>query len=141
MTEGNPTNVVLCEGFKVNYLAFTAYTVFPFLACSVTGLIALYIQFWKGHIPTRVVAPQLDPKSVLLDPIGAIVGGVALYIDLIITGTGFVGIPPRISADTGVSAWMVPLPAADIVESNLRSCLGSGEGEEECPNAKTESWP
>lgn len=90
--EGNPTNVVLCEGFQVNYLAFTAYTVFPFLACSVTGLISLYIQFWKGHIPRRVVAPQLDPKSVLLDPIGAIVGGIALLITLIlITGMGFAG--------------------------------------------------
>jgi len=113
LTEGNPTNVVLCEGFQVSYLAFTAYTVFPFLACSVTGLIALYIQFWKGHIPTRVVAPQLDPKSVLLDPIGAIVGGIALLITLIlITGTGFAGTAPRISVDVGVSAWMVSLPAA-----------------------------
>jgi Na+/H+ antiporter NhaD/arsenite permease-like protein len=111
--EGNPTNVVLCEGFQVNYLAFTAYTVFPFLACSVTGLIALYLQFWKGHIPRRVVAPQLDAKSVLLDPIGAIVGGVALLITLIlITGMGFAGTQPHISADKGVSAWMVSLPAA-----------------------------
>lgn len=111
--EGNPTNVVLCEGFQVNYLAFTAYTVFPFLACSATGLIALYIQFWKGHIPRRVVAPQLDPKSVLLDPIGAIVGGIALLITLIlITGMGFAGTQPHISADKDVSAWMVSLPAA-----------------------------
>ena len=67
---------------------------FPFLACSATGLIALYIQFWKGHIPTRVSAPQMDPKSVLLDPIGAIVGSTALLVTLvIITGTGFAGSP------------------------------------------------
>ena len=89
---GNPTNVVLCEGFGVNYLAFTAYTVFPFLACSVTGLIALYIQFWKGHIPRKVTAPQVDPKSVLLDSVGAVVGSITLLVTLmVITGTGFVG--------------------------------------------------
>ena len=93
LTTGNPTNVVLCEGFKVNYLAFTAYTISPFLASSVAGLIALYIQFWNGHIPMRVTAPQMDPRSVLLDPIGAIVGSIALLVTLIIiTGTGLAGI-------------------------------------------------
>jgi Na+/H+ antiporter NhaD/arsenite permease-like protein len=84
--------VVLCEGFKVSYLAFTAYTVFPFLACSVVGFIALYIQFHMNHIPKKVGAPQVDPKSVLLDPVGAIVGSITLLVTLIlITGTGFVG--------------------------------------------------
>jgi Na+/H+ antiporter NhaD/arsenite permease-like protein len=113
LTEGNPTNVVLCEGFGINYLAFTAYTVFPFLACSVAGLVALYIQFWKGHIPTRVTAPQMDPKAVLLDPIGAIVGSVALLVTLIlITGTGFAGISSHSCAEIGVSAWMISLPGA-----------------------------
>ena len=93
LTIGNPTNVVLCEGFKVNYLAFTAYTISPFLASSIAGLIALYIQFWKGHIPSRVTAPQMDPRNVLLDPVGAIVGTIALLVTLIIiTGTGFAGI-------------------------------------------------
>jgi Na+/H+ antiporter NhaD/arsenite permease-like protein len=92
LTQGNPTNVVLCEGFNVNYLAFSAYTIFPFMTCSLIGLFALYVQFWKGHIPTRVTAPQMDPMSVLLDPIGAIVGSVALLLTLIIiTGTGFAG--------------------------------------------------
>jgi Na+/H+ antiporter NhaD/arsenite permease-like protein len=92
LIKGNPTNVVLCEGFGVNYLAFTAYTVLPFLACSVTGLVALYIQFWRNHIPKRVVAPQMDPKSVLLDPVGAIVGASALLLALaLVTGLVFLG--------------------------------------------------
>ena len=77
----------------MNYLTFTGYTVFPLLACSATGLVALYIQFWKAHIPVRVAAPQIDPKSGLLDPVEAIVGSAALLVTLvIITGTGFVGI-------------------------------------------------
>ena len=84
---------MLCEGFKISYLGFSAYTIFPFLACSFAGIMALYIQFWKNHIPRRVTAPQMDPKSVLLDPIGAIVGTTALLVTLIIiTGTGFAGI-------------------------------------------------
>jgi len=103
LTTGNPTNVVLCEGFKVNYLAFTAYTFFPFLGCSVAGLMALYIQFTKNHIPKKVTAPQVDPKSVLLDPVSAIVGSIGLLITLaLITGTGF----------AGLSAWMISMPAA-----------------------------
>jgi hypothetical protein len=58
-------------------------------------LIALYIQFWKHYIPVQVRSPQLDPRSVLLDPIGAIVGSVSLLITLVlITGTGFAGCPP-----------------------------------------------
>jgi Na+/H+ antiporter NhaD/arsenite permease-like protein len=87
------TNVVVCQGFSIKPLIFTAYTIFPFLACSVTGLTALYIQFWKTHIPLTVKSPQLDPKSVLLDPVGAIVGSIALLMTLIlITGISFAGI-------------------------------------------------
>lgn len=89
---GNPTNVVLCEGFNVNYLAFTAYTVFPFLACSVAGFIGLWLQFWRGYIPKTVSSRYMDPKSVLLDPIGALVGSIALLTTLVlITGTGYAG--------------------------------------------------
>jgi len=113
LIQGNPTNVVLCEGFQVNYLAFTAYTVLPFLACSITGLMALYIQFSKNHIPRRVTAPQSDPRTVLLDPIGAIVGGVALLVTLVlITGTGFAGTSYVDHAYKGLSAWMISLPSA-----------------------------
>ena len=92
MVTGNPTNVVLCEGFNVNYLAFTAYTVFPFLACSVAGFIALWLQFWRGYIPKTVSSRYMDPKSVLLDPVGALVGSIALLTTLVlITGTGYAG--------------------------------------------------
>jgi hypothetical protein len=76
----------------VNYLVFSAYTVFPFIACSVAGIVGLWIQFQKGHIPVRVTATTIDPRSVLLDPIGAIFGSLWLLVTLIlITGTGFAG--------------------------------------------------
>jgi hypothetical protein len=92
LIQGNPTNVVLCQGFQISYLAFSAYTVFPFLACSVTGLVGLYLQFSKSHLPTRVTVPQTDPKSVLLDPVSAVVGSIALLATLaLVIGTGFKG--------------------------------------------------
>lgn len=86
--------MVLCEGFEVNYLVFSAYTVFPFIACSVTGYLALYLQFHKHHIPRTVTATTVDPRTALLDPLGAILGSIWLLVTLIlITGTGFAGTP------------------------------------------------
>ncbi|KAJ3726886.1 hypothetical protein C8R42DRAFT_694409 [Lentinula raphanica] len=88
---GNITNVVVCEGFAINNVAFTAYTIFPFLACCVACFLALAIQFRdKKHIPPRLRATErLDPKSVLRDPEGAIVGslffGTCLVVIIIVS--------------------------------------------------------
>jgi len=83
---GNPTNVVICEGFRVNNAAFTAYTILPFLACSVTCFIALGAQFHKSkYLPrTLEVSDDLDVCSVLLDPIGAWVGSLLLGTCLVV---------------------------------------------------------
>ncbi|KAJ3820565.1 hypothetical protein F5880DRAFT_1615474 [Lentinula raphanica] len=83
---GNITNVVVCEGFAINNVAFTAYTIFPFLACCVACFLALAIQFRdKKHIPPRLRATErLDPKSVLRDPEGAIVGSLFFATCLVV---------------------------------------------------------
>ncbi|KAF9043069.1 hypothetical protein BJ165DRAFT_1529196 [Panaeolus papilionaceus] len=47
---GNPTNVVICEGFRVNNAAFTAYTILPFVACTVTSFIVIFLQFWAADV-------------------------------------------------------------------------------------------
>ncbi|CAA7262486.1 unnamed protein product [Cyclocybe aegerita] len=77
---GNPTNVVICEGFRVNNAAFTAYTILPFLACITVCFIALAAQFHKSkYLPRRLnVAGDLDVRAVLLDPRGAWVGSLLL---------------------------------------------------------------
>lgn len=77
---GNPTNVVICEGFSVNNAAFTAYTIFPFLACTVTCFIALAIQFRdKKYISRKFsVATSLNVRAALRDPVGAWVGSILL---------------------------------------------------------------
>lgn len=99
---GNPTNVVLCEGFNLGYLAFSAWTVTPFLGCAVAAYITLLILF-RNNVPKVIVAPELKPKEVLIDPFGAKVGTVLLLTCLVvIIGVSFVG----------VDVWEIALPFA-----------------------------
>ena len=102
---GNPTNVVICEGFAVNNVGFTAYTILPFLGCSLSCFIALAIQFRHvKYVPRKVnVAVDLDVRAVLRDPIGACVGGVLLGTCLIII---------IIVSFFKVEVWMISLPCA-----------------------------
>ena len=81
---GNPTNVVICEGFRVNNAAFTAYTILPFIACSLACYGALAFQFCNAnHVPpTFAVKGKLNPRDALRDPVSAIVGGILLLICL-----------------------------------------------------------
>ncbi|KAF8154813.1 hypothetical protein B0H34DRAFT_718013 [Crassisporium funariophilum] len=83
---GNPTNVVICEGFRINNAAFTAYTILPFLACSLFCFVALALQFHKSkYLPRKLnVSGDLDVRAVLLDPIGAWVGSLLLGSCLVV---------------------------------------------------------
>ncbi|KAJ3987436.1 hypothetical protein F5890DRAFT_782035 [Lentinula detonsa] len=83
---GNPTNVVVCEGFAINNVAFTAYTILPFLACNFVCFLALALQFRdKKHIPRKLrTTGRLDPRSVLRDPGGALVGSLILGTCLVV---------------------------------------------------------
>ncbi|ORY78670.1 hypothetical protein BCR37DRAFT_350220 [Protomyces lactucae-debilis] len=99
---GNPTNVVLCEGFELGYLDFTAWTAIPFIFTAVAGYLTLLLEFRK-HIPKEIIAPDLDPRSVLIDPFGAKVGAALILICLIvIIGVSF----------AGVEVWEIALPFA-----------------------------
>ena len=77
---GNPTNVVICEGFGINNVVFSAYTIFPFFACIIFGFVALFFQFRDDKHIKRALSTedQKDPARFLLDPIGAWVGGALL---------------------------------------------------------------
>lgn len=99
---GNPTNVVLCEGFNLGYLAFSAWTIIPFVGCAVAAYITLLIIF-RNKVPKVIVAPELKPKEVLIDPFGAKVGTILLLTCLVvIIGVSFVG----------VDVWEIALPFA-----------------------------
>ena len=104
---GNPTNVVICEGFSVNNVGFSAYTVLPFLACSLTSLITLGIQFHRDKYIQRKlnVSGNLDVRAVLLDPIGACVGGALLGTCLIVI---------IVVSFFKIDVWKISLPFAGL---------------------------
>lgn len=102
---GNPTNVVICEGFSVNNAAFTAYTILPFIACSIFCFLALGGQYRnKKYVPRKLNhAADLDARSVLLDPIGACVGSFMLGSALILC---------LVVSFFGIDVWKISLPFA-----------------------------
>ncbi|KAJ3892119.1 hypothetical protein GG344DRAFT_46031 [Lentinula edodes] len=102
---GNPTNVVVCEGFAINNAAFTAYTILPFLACNFVCFLALSFQFRdKKHIPRKLRATgTLNPRSVLRDPGGALVGSLLLGTCLVVI---------IIVSFFKVDVWKISLPFA-----------------------------
>ncbi|TRM66936.1 hypothetical protein BD626DRAFT_484251 [Schizophyllum amplum] len=125
---GNPTNVVICEGFGVNNVAFTAYTILPFVACCTCGLLALGFQFRDAtHIPRRLERQAyLDPKDVLHDPFGAWVGASMLGACLLVI---------IVVSFFHIDVWMVSLPFAlgklvfDIIWDHYRYSRGDFSNE------------
>ena len=120
---GNPTNVVICEGFRINNAAFTAYTILPFIACCVACYAALAFQFRSSkYVPRKLHAPShLNPRDVLRDPIGAWFGSILLVICLAVV---------IVLSFFHIDVWKIVLPFAaakfvfDIVWDNHRYTSG-----------------
>ncbi|KAJ2925317.1 hypothetical protein H1R20_g11756, partial [Candolleomyces eurysporus] len=102
---GNPTNVVICEGFRINNAAFTAYTILPFVACSIACYLVLMLQYRnEKHVPRKLkVSGHLNPREVLRDPVSAIFGSIWLAICLIVV---------IVLSFFHVDVWKVVLPFA-----------------------------
>ncbi|KAJ3317346.1 hypothetical protein HDV06_001692 [Boothiomyces sp. JEL0866] len=67
---GNPTNVVICEGFHFGYLTFTAYMIGPFIACSLVCFLVLWFQFkW---IPGKSIVAV--PSEIQMENLNQIEG-------------------------------------------------------------------
>ncbi|KAJ7624990.1 hypothetical protein DFH06DRAFT_1444662 [Mycena polygramma] len=102
---GNPTNVVVAQGFGINFAAFTLYTILVFLACSVVCYLALIIQFRDvKHIP-REMKPieKLDVRQALRDPVSAFVGSVLLFCCIVVI---------LVVSFFNVDVWKISLPFA-----------------------------
>ncbi|KAL0069158.1 hypothetical protein AAF712_003844 [Marasmius tenuissimus] len=104
---GNLTNVTICEGFRINNVAFTAYTIMPFIGCIVTAYFVLAGQFLAtGKIPRRLQqVGHLNPRGVLRDPVGAWVGGCLLGTCLVLV---------IVLSFFDVDVWMITLPFAVV---------------------------
>ncbi|KAI6044635.1 hypothetical protein EDC04DRAFT_2641362 [Pisolithus marmoratus] len=128
---GNPTNVVICEGFSINSAAFTAYTLLPFIACNTVCYGALVSQYRsQQHIPRRLhTRVENDPLWVLHDPTSAWVGSILL-------GAAFVSC--LVVSVFEIDVWKISLPLAiakfifDIAWDHYKFSRGmvpdSGEG-------------
>ena len=89
----------------MNNAAFTAYTILPFVACSICCFIALGVQFHDPkYVPRKLNhATNLDVRSVLRDPVSAWVGSFMLGTTLILC---------LVVSFFGIDVWMISLPFA-----------------------------
>lgn len=102
---GNPTNVVICEGFRIQNAAFTAYTILPFIACSATCLLVLFIQYRasKDWMPLLQKDEKFNVRADITDPVGAVVGSILL---------GGCLITALVVSFLNVDVWKITLPFA-----------------------------
>jgi len=102
---GNPTYVVICEGFGINNAAFTAYTILPFVACNVFCFVALALQFKDSkYVPRKLnITGQLNVREALQDPVGAVVGSIILCSCLIVV---------LVLSFLHIDVWKITLPFA-----------------------------
>lgn len=104
---GNPTNVVVSEAYNISFITYSAWMLLPTVVCILLSYIVLRILF-RGdyYLPRHIQPPDADPKSVLIDPQGAIFGLVLLGCCLAtLVGTSFASVP----------VWMVTLPFAFVM--------------------------
>ncbi|KAI8601695.1 arsenical pump membrane protein-domain-containing protein [Dissophora ornata] len=101
---GNLTNVVACQAYKVSFLEYSAWMLIPTVFSVAACYIMLRINFRnEKYIPKTVKSPDVDPRSCLIDPFGAIFGLCVLACSLIcLIGTSF----------AHVSVWTVTGPFA-----------------------------
>ncbi|KAF9289630.1 hypothetical protein BGZ68_008940 [Mortierella alpina] len=101
---GNLTNVVVCQAYKISFLEYSAWMLLPCFAAIATCYAMLRICFRnEKYIPKHVRTPDVDPRSCLVDPFGAIFGLSILACSLIcLIGTSF----------AHVSVWIVTGPFA-----------------------------
>ncbi|KAG0312247.1 hypothetical protein BGZ99_009641 [Dissophora globulifera] len=101
---GNLTNVVACQAYKISFLEYSAWMLLPCFASIIACYVMLRINFrHEKYIPKVIKNPDVDPRSCLVDPIGAIFGLSVLACSLIcLIGTSF----------AHVSVWIVTGPFA-----------------------------
>ncbi|KAF7329845.1 Arsenical pump membrane protein [Mycena kentingensis (nom. inval.)] len=102
---GNPTNVVVCEGFGINFAAFTLYTILVFLACSVVCYLALAFQFRDAKQIPRKMKPidKFDVRAAIRDPVSAVVGATLLFSCIVVI---------LVLSFFDVDVWKITLPFA-----------------------------
>ncbi|KAF9199806.1 hypothetical protein BGZ49_010023 [Haplosporangium sp. Z 27] len=101
---GNLTNVVACQAYNISFIEYSAWMILPTIAAIAICYVMLRINFRnEKYIPIQLKSPDVDPRSCLVDPMGAIFGLSVLTCSLIcLIGTSF----------AHVSVWIVTGPFA-----------------------------
>ncbi|BGP17617.1 hypothetical protein JCM10213_001268 [Rhodosporidiobolus nylandii] len=124
LVSSNPTNVLIAGAWELNFLTgFTAYTILPTVITALVAypLLLSMFTFFKPsgrpstrptsnnqYIPKQLLPPDVDPRSALVDPAGAIFHSSLLLVTLgTLVGTSFVN-------GGKVEVWMVTAPAGVI---------------------------
>ncbi|TIA99570.1 hypothetical protein E3P94_02149 [Wallemia ichthyophaga] len=90
----NPTNLVLTSTTSTSFLTYALYLILPVFFSAIALLGVLFIQFSpynkllsrddnEVYIPSRLSAPEVNPRSVLIDRTGAIFSSVILTATLV----------------------------------------------------------
>lgn len=115
LVSSNPTNLVLTGAYEISFLVYSAWLVLPVLA---TAVVLFPLLLWgvfndkdKELIPRKLVAPDVDPRSALIDKRGAIFGSVLLAITLVALVTlSAIGLLEGVEG-----VWTVTAPAAIVM--------------------------
>lgn len=104
---GNPTNVIVSEAYGISFITYSAWMLLPTIVTLLLSYVVLRLLFHsEKYLPRRIQCPEADPKSVLIDPRGAIFGFILLGLCLItLVATSFAHVP----------VWMVTLPFAAVM--------------------------
>ena len=113
LVSSNPTNLVLTGAYDISFLVFSAWTVLPVLATGLVLFPILLFGVFKGedYIPRKLVTPDVDPNTALIDRTGAIFGSTLLGITLaLLVGLSAGGLLHGVEG-----VWTVTAPAAIIM--------------------------
>ncbi|ORY64732.1 hypothetical protein BCR35DRAFT_295125 [Leucosporidium creatinivorum] len=148
LVSSNPTNVLLAGAFELNFLTgYTAYTLLPSVITALVAFPLLLFTFTtlkppsrdsndrthpsQAYIPSQLLPPDVNPRSALLDPSGAIFHSALMGVTLaVLVGTSFV-------SGGKVEVYMVTAPAMavalvrDVWSERKLPGLGKGEAPRE----------
>lgn len=113
LVSSNPTNLVLTGAYEISFLVYSAWLVLPVVA---TAVVLFPLLLWgvfreEELIPRKLIAPDVEPKTALIDKRGAIFGSVLLGITLVALVTlSAVGLLEGVEG-----VWTVTAPAALVM--------------------------
>lgn len=96
---GNPTNIIVSQAYGIGFLEYSKCMLLPTLVAGVSCLAILW-QLFKEKIPEKVNAPDIDPRSALINSRGAVFGVVCLSACLLLLS---------LSSWLDIPIWAIPL--------------------------------